>query len=600
MGVYLTFFSGSRLPDKYDHVERYIYLGTNAKLAFYAERRLPHIEKINFSRRLVEIQYRYREGYIDFIDRNEKESLISPWWQTRLSGKNPWISKFYLRYSQLVVLREILNEQKEALQQNPLLIITDDLAIYDCVKEIVDELGINLLKEYNARRNRIKLYSKLILRGLTRRTLILPKYFLEKLRARFWFGKKVEVAKSQVIGATFTDERSYRNQVYEDPFLGTAIENIRKDVSGITVFPIIFSFGLNRKKLLNEWCKKKGVRIGLPIQYVPFSKIFSLFLKSAVKSVVKAKAVKFNDIEVSHLINLERMEEWSDFNLQLPILSYSFSQIAISLNPSVLILPFENQIWERTVINSVKRELPDLTVIGFQNAPAPLLSLRYYNSKRFVEEVPLPDVVVANGKISFDNFRNNFSSKTRLIKSGSLRSVSVNSDYQRKSNPTSKKKIMVVCSIGNNESIELASFVYSAIKDHLDYDVVIVPHPLSTFDFDNYFRKLPSENIQVTKNGFAKEFEAADVVVYDSSTVGLQAIFHGKMAINICHSYNVHVNPNEYDREVTKYVYEASELIDILSNLDPVDMNKNRQVADDYFGFDLINKTKDIIMAVLS
>ena len=97
---------------KYD---KYIFLGKNPLLGYEIESILKNkIDSISYTKDLVEIQYEFRDDYIDFIDNNERLDFDKNWWNTRLSGKNPWISFTYFRFCQVLLIKKIkMKVQKE-------------------------------------------------------------------------------------------------------------------------------------------------------------------------------------------------------------------------------------------------------------------------------------------------------------------------------------------------------------------------------------------------------------------------------------------------------------------------------------------------------
>ena len=80
--------------------DKYIFIGTDPLLSDSIDSLLKNrpIECFRYKREFVKIQYKYVNEYISFIDKNEEKDYKSDWWKTRLSGKNPWISKFFLRF----------------------------------------------------------------------------------------------------------------------------------------------------------------------------------------------------------------------------------------------------------------------------------------------------------------------------------------------------------------------------------------------------------------------------------------------------------------------------------------------------------------------
>lgn len=97
-GVLLT-----KLMKKFSF-EDYCILSRDSLLSYQVQKSLNgKLNKINLARDLKEIYYSDREAFYDFIENHELNSGNEYWWASWLSWKNPWISSFYLRYTQFQV-----------------------------------------------------------------------------------------------------------------------------------------------------------------------------------------------------------------------------------------------------------------------------------------------------------------------------------------------------------------------------------------------------------------------------------------------------------------------------------------------------------------
>ena len=86
-------------------------------------------------------------------------------------------------------------------------------------------------------------------------------------------------------------------------------------------------------------------------------------------------------------------------------------------------------------------------------------------------------------------------------------------------------------------------------------------------------------------------------MLFDSSTAGLEALQVGAIPVFIGHECNVHVNPNEFDRIITKYIYNEDELLKLLNSKIKINLSEANIISDKYFGSDddyignIINRT---------
>ena len=110
--------------------DKYIFIGIDPLLSNSIDSLLESrpIESFRYKREFVKIQYKYVNKYISFIEKNEEKDYESDWWKTRLSGKNPWISKFFLRFCQIKVVENLL---KVSYSKSSILIIVQEKSVYD-------------------------------------------------------------------------------------------------------------------------------------------------------------------------------------------------------------------------------------------------------------------------------------------------------------------------------------------------------------------------------------------------------------------------------------------------------------------------------------
>ena len=118
-----------------------------------------------------------------------------------------------------------------------------------------------------------------------------------------------------------------------------------------------------------------------------------------------------------------------------------------------------------------------------------------------VNQLPLPDIIISTGKISYDNLNEFYKKFTEIIKSNSARHF-INDFQETEENFTIYRNVMVGCSICKMESIELITFVVDALKEQKNFHVNIVPHPLVKYNYRKLLKFLKTpDHINLSEIG---------------------------------------------------------------------------------------------------
>ena len=578
------FLKKSFKTKKYD---KYIFLGTDPVLGNNIESILNNkIDSIPYIKDFIDIQYEFRDDYIDFIDHNERLDFDNNWWNTRLSGKNPWISSTYFRFCQLLLIKNFLNHYKN--KDIRLLFIFEEQCVLNSVNEYIS-------RNFNCKIEKISLndYSKikLVFKGLKRRVFSVPFYFSKILLLKLIFRsfKKEQFFSKSVFVFSFLDDRCFREKEFNDPFLGKFLKKIKIN-KNISYIPVIHDISIQKLKIFRKWILNNNHSV----TFLPFYfKISDLFLQFfSVKLPQKTKNKFLLGVNLCFLIDRERLEEWSDFNLQNSLIKNLSTLIKNSSQNKLIVYPFENQIWERNMLSILSKD-NNSKIFGVQNAPAPKLSIRFFVSGKMVKYLPLPNYLFVTGDISYNNFIE-FYGKSILKKISSPRKIINNTSI----NTSTENNIMVACSISKTEAMALIIFIYNSLRYYTNYNITIIPHPLSKFNYSAFLKKINAPSHFKISTDYKYNLENSKFILFDSSTAGIEGLLNKIIPIRVANKYMLNVNPSEYDCKYTKYAYSYDDLKSIIKNgVKPNNAYKNAGLKyykfDDSLDFDkIINNLK--------
>jgi hypothetical protein len=283
----------------------YFFVGESPMLDFEIENLIGTTSnKINYTNKISKIQYKYVDEYIEFIDSFERERLGSNWWQSRLSGKNPWISKFYLRFCQVKLIENILTE---SVKLDSIFIFIEESSVYETSKLVLSNNSI----DFKEKVFKNKVNTTLYFTGILRRVMSFFKYSFEYLFYKIISLDTNRFYENSVYVFTFLDSRCFKEKKFTDPFLGKFLNKIDLD-KDISFIPVVVNTSIKNIFTFKKWIKKNNHSFKfLPTLYNPITTLRELAFDRPIFTTTK---VKFLGIDVNYFVNKEILEEWSDFN----------------------------------------------------------------------------------------------------------------------------------------------------------------------------------------------------------------------------------------------------------------------------------------------
>ena len=563
----------------------YIFIGKNPILGNEIDLLFgDKIDKINFLKDFIKIQYENRDNYIDYIDKSEKSDFGNRWWNTRISGKNPWISATYFRFCQILLLKNILQKNKN--KDVNILIVFEEFCVFKSAQDLINNHYTCKIENLYTKQN---IGSKLILKGIIRRASVIPFYLIQAIKLKLIFSdfSNKNFLDNKVFVFSFLDNRCFVNDNFEDPFLAKFLKKINI-TSKISYIPVINNISSKKLLIFKNWLKKNRNSVTFLSYHFSLNGLFSEISNSRLLCNSKNKFL--SDVNLSYLINRERLEEWSEFSLQNFLLRKVSKNIKRISNKKLIIYPFENQIWERNML-SVFQNDNQVKIFGIQNAPAPKLSIRYFVSKSLIKYLPLPNLIFVTGNISYDNLSPYYGGEI-LRKISTSRKIVI--DSKKSFSESKQKSIMVACSISVPESIQLINFVFNSLRKSNNFNITIVPHPLSKFNYLKYLKTINAPaNFRLSRN-YSFTLNNSKYILFDSSTAGIEGLLNGLVPVRISNEYMLSVNPIEFDNIYTKYAYTHKDLITILNSNEEID-NDAINVALKYYKIDDSNVITDVV-----
>lgn len=198
-------------------------------------------------------------------------------------------------------------------------------------------------------------------------------------------------------------------------------------------------------------------------------------------------------------------------------------ELFISKNKvKTLIMTFEGNAIERSIYFLSHKH--HIICVGYQHAP---IIKDQYSIFRSLSGKMDPDIILCSGHYTFEKFRSYMSAETPIFTIGSHKSIKTT---EKKSNIYAYKKILLIPD-GNSKSVnkffDLGLFLSK--KDSF-VEVLIRSHPLQADNLKKRFDDEISTNFKnfiMSNNTLSIDLEASQWVVYENSSVSIQALLFG-------------------------------------------------------------------------
>lgn len=334
---------------------------------------------------------------------------------------------------------------------------------------------------------------------------------------------------------TFVDERCFANGIYSDVFTGKLVEELKDDVLRIPVFVKL------------NWVKKIRFYRYLKINNIPtYLAIHNIRYPRYNKSLFK-KTVVLNDIDFTNNFYNDYIK-FKSRGMSTNIGFEEFGEFDLSAVTNVY-YPFENQIWERVLCNSLhNNQTFHGKVIGLQNAPLTLLSLRYILPYNWEEYFPHPDIIISRDEISFHRLKDNWGTRCVISKGSNQRKFIKMHNRELKQH----KNIFVALSIGVAESTALLNFIDKNRLNEKTYNVAF--HPLLPNRLKSLLIKLSEDSEYVKMVKYDIGLETNGYVMSTTSTALLEGLYNGLRPLKFIHHSFVSASPLDFDQEYDEFV----------------------------------------------
>jgi len=511
----------------------------------------------------------FRKDYIEFIGRLNSANASFDWWVHNFTTKNMLATNLGQNIFYSFLIAGLLKEDSKG----DLLILSDDMDLKGQLKLLAKK---RKAKFVDATKDGL---------SLGKVTRVFPAYllfyFLRAIKYRIVnrrFVRYKPEEKEQLVIATLINHQSFDEKGrYRDTYFGNLVDFLAERNQS----PLIFGKIIGKYyEDLNRICNCSNDLDIIPIEYfLSFQDIFSCFVKSLSKffSIPKIKGeTRFNGIDVGYLIKRLIKQDFSRGYFTNLMFYYCAKAMSRKVKIKSFLYPFENRSFEKMYLFAMENPgTPSLTV-GYNHASITLKHTNLFLSLEEKDIVPLPDKIITLGEIPRDILVNlgNFPEEKVSIGCGLRQTISTGITVKPK--PQKISSILVVLTAEVEEYIKILTFLNKAFLGYQsEFRILIRPHPVTPLK--KALELIPELKFKYEDVGgvpLANVLDDSDVVLYTSSTVGVEALAKGLPVIYLDFGDVICTDPL-FDLGNFKWsVSEPSEIPQILQEINQMSLEK--------------------------
>ncbi|MFH2020219.1 MAG: hypothetical protein ABIJ34_02330, partial [archaeon] len=331
----------------------WIYLGENAINASLIGKKLPNSWlRISIAQTLQQTAIDNHAEYVRFISGIAKNKDLE-WWTSRVSEKNPFVSKSFLHICYLITTGQYIRQY--AKDGKRILIIIED---NDVFRSIVSNYGNNISVNKNGYSKTLSGLANFfkIAKNKTKFVLVSAHHII---LTNYFHRKRNRNTKGTImIVHTFANERSFDNEGrFKETYFGGMVEFLARQKKQLRLLPRILKssiYGKTAKKLISG---EGNANVMLWYEYITIADIFrSLIAEYGTRGNLTKKEKKFNGIDISAIIDRDEIDDMIENRRASDrLLYFAIKRMAKKgLRISEFLYTYENQCWEKILISALR------------------------------------------------------------------------------------------------------------------------------------------------------------------------------------------------------------------------------------------------------
>ena len=541
-------------------------------------RDMPSAEELPRAKLFRERNWEFRKKYIEFIGRLNIQNHSQEWWAMPFTNKNPAATALCRNTFYFLLTAELASADATNL-----VVISDSVDLAAQLKTWAQRAGFrveDLIRKPGTLRRIIKRYTPAGIAQSVVRTFFI---WIRTRRYRPAHNSR----EAHLVIASIAHPRSFSTRgVYKDAYFGPLVDHLASSKQNALVLAMLLEQPFEQIKQLRSLNK------GIPV--VPLEACFTLrdFLACTLRSlrffmrpVDPQGPMEIDGMDLSCLVKrtIRDTAHSGDIFMSLRVY-YCGRWLARKLHVTRCLYPYENRAWEKMLLQGMRCSSPQTQLMGYQHASITLSHTNFIMAEGESQIIPLPNTILTTGKNAKQWLEQEGNYPLGIFKNACALRQRQPDQGAGKTRIDTLTRVFVALGLGTGteEYPRILAFLEKAFAEESGYDIRIRPHPgaslESVLDMAPFERR---DFFTASKGSLAEDLQWAEVALYASSTVGLEAMSAGIPVIYLDLGDFLDTNHMTGSNELRWSVEDPSQLVDTIRQIDrlPEDEFLARQMS---------------------
>lgn len=469
----------------------------------------------------------FRRQYIEFMGTVNVANQSTFWWAMPFTTKNPLATSLCRDTFNVLLIADLVSEN-----ERPLVVITDSVHLAAQVREWGAREGVHVIDRVRPSRRGWRSVLRRISAAI---------FALAVVRTlRLWFRvrqyappptDRPAVAVTTLIHAhSFAPDGGYR-----DAYFGSLVDFLAERETGAFIFAIILE---QRGERLVP--RIRTLKSSLPVVPVEsclgvgdLARCIGHALFRFLRPYQLAGPTEIGGRDVRCLLERAIREACRSGMLLTNLkLYYCGRTLAQRVPLSRCLYPYENRAFEKMLVTGVREASPTTRLIGYNHASITLSHTNFILGSQEAQVIPLPDRILTLGPVIRDWLEAEGQYPPGIFQPACALRQSRPTVRPPRSRRRPIRDVLVPLATSLDEYVSTLLFLDAGFRNASEYRIRIRPHP--TIRLEDALRVAPvvrQDFFTEDRASLAESLEQADVVLYASSTVGLEAVALGIPAV---------------------------------------------------------------------
>ena len=522
----------------------------------------PNSENIPRSQGFHKYSEKFRKQYIESMGRVNARNHSIHWWAMPFTSKNPLATPLCRSTFEFLLIVELMRSKSD-----PLVVITDNTDLAAQVETWGRKEGVQTINAVKPR-------------WTWERTIkeFMPGAVLAACLKTLWIWALVRSCRPQkdtqgehtLVATLFHTQSFIEPGKYRDVYFGRLVDDLENGEAKALVV------GLIQERWRDQLPRLKSLPSRIPV--VPLETYLTLgdlivcavqALKAYFRPVRIQGPVDMGFVDLNFLVRRAIRQACHSGNFFMSLrVYYAAKRLAQTARVTRCLYPYENRSWEKMLILGLRSDSSETQMLGYQHSSVTLSHTNFILGKEESEITPLPNKILTTGTVVKEWLEREGNYPPGMVKAAcALRQGQPVQAPEKKRKPQ-LNNVLVALATSLQEYVNTLVFLEKAFTPRDSYLVRVRPHPSMPLEWAlNLVNLSRSDFYSPSTGALLEDLQWADVVLYASSTVGLEALFGGTPAIHLEVGDFFETDPMFGWNEFKWSVQEPSELINTIQRI---------------------------------